>query len=1050
MSQLHHGRTMKDWGSALPTRTLHPHDDLKFAAYLKPKDHVIQSTPEHQRVLFRDVNILDSTGAQPFRGDVLVEGERIKYVGTVPGIEKLQNDSTVTVIHGKGRTLMSGLGDAHTHFTWNESALDNLGQIGVEEHTLTTARSAATYLDAGYTMCFGAASAKSRLDVVIRDGINQGLLAGPRYLANGMEIARRGGELTAGITAFADGPREMREVIRSHAKIGVDQIKLSMSGEEILDERAARDSYFTEEETAACVEEAHRHGLRVCSHARSQDSVRQCIKYGLDVIYHASYIDKETMDELEKNKHLHVVAPGLNWLYATIHEAGPFGYSFDQAEKAGYKEELDTAIRACKEMHQRGITVLPGGDYGFAWTPHGTYARDLEHFVKLLDFTPMESIISATAGVAKLFMREHELGKVLPGYYADLILVDGQPLDNIKVLQDHSKLVSIMINGRLHKNAAGNELVQAKGPKAVSGGDRLTNFVSYVANNEKPRIGHLDLEKSTITPLAMISGAPITNLYQVIELENAVKADGDSIPLSGVTLQAPIKDRDILAVGKNYAEHAAEFNRSGYDSSDKVDQPTHPVIFTKRATSIIASGEKILPHPDFTSSLDYEGEIGVIIGKSGYQISESNAMDHVWGYTIINDMTARERQRDHKQFYIGKSSDTFCPMGPLAVPAGDLPEHLQIQTFVNGEKRQDSSTRSLIFSVSTLVKTMSESITLRPGDVLATGTPAGVGLGFKPEKFLKPGDKIEVSVAGLGTLTNTIGDFGMQNPVPKAVDLESHLANLNLENTVGGQGLMLIGNKYINVRKIGDGHETAVFVHGLGGTAEFFTPIVEVEEFKSRFTSFVYDLEGHGLSATEIAANVRIESLTDDLQHVIEHIGTSGPITLVAHSLGCLIASTYALRQPGKINKLILLGPVTTPLGDPGRAAITQRARDVRSKGMLASGTACTVADAGTSDFTKRYSPVAFAATRASLLATSPEGYAKACLALVNAPAIPFEKIKCPTLVVTGDEDKTAPVAAVSKIRERLPNSGLEILRNTGHWHVYESPEVVYRAIYSF
>lgn len=190
----------------------------------------------------------------------------------------------------------------------------------------------------------------------------------------------------------------------------------------------------------------------------------------------------------------------------------------------------------------------------------------------------MESIISATAGVAKLFMREHELGKVLPGYYADLILVDGQPLDDITVLQDHSKLVSIMINGHLHKNAAANELVQGEGPKPVSGGDRLTNFVSYVANNEKPRIGHLDLEKSTITPLAMISGAPITNLYQVIELKNAVKADGDSIPLSSVTLQAPIKDRDILAVGKNYAEHAAEFNRSGYDSSDKVDQREWPCL----------------------------------------------------------------------------------------------------------------------------------------------------------------------------------------------------------------------------------------------------------------------------------------------------------------------------------------------------------------------------------------------------------------------------------------------------------------------------------------
>lgn len=134
-----------------------------------------------------------------------------------------------------------------------------------------------------------------------------------------------------------------------------------------------------------------------------------------------------------------------------VHDAAAFGYPNEKAEQVGYQKELDAAIRGLREMHRRGIVVLPGGDYGFAWTPHGTYARDLSHFVKLLDFTPHEAILAATAGVAKLFMRENELGMLKPGYYADCILVDGNPLEDIEILQDHDKLQVICINGKVHK-----------------------------------------------------------------------------------------------------------------------------------------------------------------------------------------------------------------------------------------------------------------------------------------------------------------------------------------------------------------------------------------------------------------------------------------------------------------------------------------------------------------------------------------------------------------------------------------------------------------------
>lgn len=175
------------------------------------------------------------------------------------------------------------------------------------------------------------------------------------------------------------------------------------------------------------------------------------VNHGVEAIYHASFIDDQGMDMLEKAKTKHVVVPAINWLIATLHEAEEFGYTHAQADKAGYTRELNAATAGLREMHRRGIVVLPGGDYGFAWTPHGTYARDLEHFVKLLGFTPHEAIIAATAGVAALMMRSGELGKIQKGYYADCILVDGDPLADISILQDHDRLNVICINGRVHK-----------------------------------------------------------------------------------------------------------------------------------------------------------------------------------------------------------------------------------------------------------------------------------------------------------------------------------------------------------------------------------------------------------------------------------------------------------------------------------------------------------------------------------------------------------------------------------------------------------------------
>ncbi|RSH89115.1 hypothetical protein EHS25_002781 [Saitozyma podzolica] len=417
----------------------HGVDLTKPASTLKVPDVTIV-TPEGEETrltAFVDVMILDSTGKQPYRGDVLVRGQRIAKVGERLTAAELRN---ARVIKGDGRTLMAGLTDAHTHFTWNNSgSLDGLAELPAEEHTLFAMRSAKTFLDCGYTSCVGAASAKQRIDVVIRNAIQAGDIPGPRYLANGQEMAPESGALIKGITRFIETTEDARAAVKEYSAQGIDQIKLSMSGEEITESLRAEDVTIPDDVVAAAVEAAHEHGMRVCSHARSDESIVQCLQYGVDIIYHASFISDSTLYALEKQKDRVFVAP-----------AAAFGYPTSKAESVGYARELEVAVAGLKEMHRRGIKVLPGGDYGFAWTPHGTY-RDLELFVEYLGFTPMEAILSATALGGEIMMHPHELGKVLPGYYADLILVDGNPLEDIKLLTGHQNIDFVMINGRIHK-----------------------------------------------------------------------------------------------------------------------------------------------------------------------------------------------------------------------------------------------------------------------------------------------------------------------------------------------------------------------------------------------------------------------------------------------------------------------------------------------------------------------------------------------------------------------------------------------------------------------
>ncbi|MGB0574170.1 MAG: fumarylacetoacetate hydrolase family protein, partial [Hyphomicrobiales bacterium] len=214
----------------------------------------------------------------------------------------------------------------------------------------------------------------------------------------------------------------------------------------------------------------------------------------------------------------------------------------------------------------------------------------------------------------------------------------------------------------------------------------------------------------------------------------------------------------IMCVGKNYHDHAQEFYGSGFDSSGKKAVADFPVIFTKATTSVIATDENIILANDYTNTTDYEGELGLILSKGGKNIKPEDAYDYIFGYTIINDVSARNIQKQHEQWFIGKSPDTYCPMGPAIVTSDEIGDvtKLKLKTTVNGEVRQDSIVERLIFDIPTLLSTISKTMTLEVCDIIATGTPAGVGIGFEPPVYLKSGDQVEVSIDKLGVLRNTI------------------------------------------------------------------------------------------------------------------------------------------------------------------------------------------------------------------------------------------------------------------------------------------------------
>lgn len=413
---------------------------------------------------FRNASIIDASGVPPFRGTVTVEGSRITAVSRAPA--ELVAAPHDEVIDCTGYTLLPGLTEAHCHISFNNlTSIYSAVEIQPEDHSLIALANAQLLLQRGFTSLFSAASAKPRLDVAVRDAIAHGLFDGPRIRAASQEITPTGnlGDLDTNYLTFprnlrfsiaCDGADGFTRAARLAARDGVDTIKVNVSGDRDWGHMHADDTVtvITERELAAVMEVACARRLMVATHCSSSAGVKMCVRQGVPVIFHAPHADSEARDMLESVKDRVFVVPGAGFPISMLRRHAEFGIKWNADKIKSLETEIEIFTHCMRDLHKRGVRVLPGGDYGaFVTAPMGENAKDLEYFVDLFGFTPMEVIVAATRHGADLMQMGHEVGQIKVGYYADLLILNGDPLSDIRIFQDQSRILAVMKGGQFAK-----------------------------------------------------------------------------------------------------------------------------------------------------------------------------------------------------------------------------------------------------------------------------------------------------------------------------------------------------------------------------------------------------------------------------------------------------------------------------------------------------------------------------------------------------------------------------------------------------------------------
>ncbi|MET7855007.1 amidohydrolase family protein [Streptomyces avermitilis] len=402
--------------------------------------------------LFTDVQVFDGTGRAPFRAEVLVEGNRITAItGNVPHDRRAQ----ARVIDGGGGTLLPGLVDAHTHLGFGSTVEHRSLRRDEpdEEKALLVAHAGRVLLDHGITSAYSGGNRLPRTEVAARKAFAEGWMPGPRLKAASWEgsagMVEPGVYDFPGIDGRASAPDQVARFVSDMAELGVDIVKLSLSGESAVVQGTSRIVQFTDEEVAAAAQTAEKHGVWLTAHAHAAESVKMAVRHGIRAVYHCTFADEEALDLLEAARDRVFVAPTPGIIHANLYEA-------DSEPEPGMEVEAtaEAVRKVVPELVRRGIRVVPGGDYGFAWNPVGRNLRDLELFVDWFGFTPAEALRAATRYGGEVMGMGDELGLIREGFLADLVLVDGDPLADIRMLQERDRLVAIMKDGTLHKAPA--------------------------------------------------------------------------------------------------------------------------------------------------------------------------------------------------------------------------------------------------------------------------------------------------------------------------------------------------------------------------------------------------------------------------------------------------------------------------------------------------------------------------------------------------------------------------------------------------------------------
>ncbi|WP_066258480.1 amidohydrolase family protein [Hydrogenophaga flava] len=405
-------------------------------------------------IVFTNVRIFDGSGAPPFAGEVRVEANRITAVARDGAHVPHEN---ARVIDGGSGVLMPGLTEAHAHLTWPTSVEQFVPGMSLppEELTLTAARNARILLDHGFTSAYSAGALGKRIEPALKAMIDSGGMPGPRLVASSLEREPpNDGALDPGkVDEHGAGPANVAAFVRGCKDIGAQAVKFLISGESALKPGASQQLLYTEEELMAAGEAAREHGLWLTGHAHAAAAVKLGVKAGFRVLYHCTYADDEALDLLEAARGQVFVAPSIGIIQATLDATPPPHFDMTHM-KQDAAEVLARQKALVPELRKRGVRLLPGGDYGFPFNPNGRNAWDLKLWVRHFGYTPAEALHAATALGGEIMGQSHELGRVQPGYLADLLLVEGDPTADVAILQNRHALKAIMKDGRFHKEPA--------------------------------------------------------------------------------------------------------------------------------------------------------------------------------------------------------------------------------------------------------------------------------------------------------------------------------------------------------------------------------------------------------------------------------------------------------------------------------------------------------------------------------------------------------------------------------------------------------------------